>query len=185
MKQTTIIFLLLFASCTTVRKAEKTLDKKPLERAKYCATNYPIKESVVTNTVYKEGEPVLVKGETEYITVNCDSIIKATPTDKPKQTIVRIPVPVYVRVDTFSTNTTKTQEDSAKLAVLQGANDNLKEQLSDCTDKVDKITADRNRYRSIVIWGSLVLLVILLATLAIWYVKRKARILSVAKGLVG
>lgn len=175
------LLLLLFASCTTVRKAEKVLDKKPLERAKYCATNYPIKESVVTNTVYKEGEPVLVKGETEYITVDCDSVVKSAPSDKSKPTIVRIPVPVYVRVDTFSTNTTKTQEDSAKLAVLQGANDKHKEEICDLRDKNDKLTADRNHYRSIVIWGSLVLLVILLATIAIWYVKRKARILSVAK----
>lgn len=54
MKNYLIYFIIVFGvtSCTTERKAIKFLDKHPLVAADYCATKYPVKESVITEIKY-------------------------------------------------------------------------------------------------------------------------------------
>lgn len=170
MKQITILVLLtaLLGSCTSIRKAERKLDKKPLERARYCAMNYPVQESKTTNTEYLPGKPVLVPGEPIYVTVDCDSAYDAAYKDAAMQggtrkpLTIRVPVPVYKQVDTQAIETTVVKKDSAAIAVLQGANEQHKEEILDLRTKLDRKDKTIASQGKAMTWGLIIGLVLII-----------------------
>jgi hypothetical protein len=118
------------ASCNTTKRAVKTLKAHPIDAAKYCAVKFPPKEKTTIKTVYKPGKVTKVPGETVYVEYDCDSAIAAENLLYAKhisgrKATIRIPVPVYERVDTNSIVMDIERENVAMQAVLNYKIDSL------------------------------------------------------------
>jgi len=68
--------------------------------AHFCATKFPTKESTTVKYKFLPGKPVIKQGETVYVKYNCDSAVAAQRAKGRKDSIIRIPVPLYEKVDT-------------------------------------------------------------------------------------
>lgn len=127
-----LIAVAMHSSCSTSRriaKACKTLDAHPKEGAKYCGTKWPPIEKKTTTIKYKPGRPYPVPGETQYVTVDCDSVMKATksnPSKNSSSSKVRVPIPTYLQVDTAAITTDIERENVAKLAYKDAVIDSFK-----------------------------------------------------------
>lgn len=156
MKNLIILFaVVLLASCTTQRKAEKWMDKNQKEAAEYCAFRFPAQESIVVrdttlfDTVLIEAEGVLYSGGDSGLTV---------PTwrpfdDKDLPFKVKCP-PTKVITKTRYRDSIITKVDGALLASLrfqvgeQGRRaDNLQHELQLAKTDGAKWKAQRNKLR--------------------------------------
>lgn len=132
-----LILTFLFAGCVSVSKATRVLDRNASSAIKYAVkvfdnadsirdglpkfgTNdslaatyshlrYPCVDRKDSAIRYLPGKKILVSGEKEYVTIDCDSLFKATG----KRGRIEVPVPVYMRVDTQSILATHWQTDKA------------------------------------------------------------------------
>lgn len=127
------------SSCVTPKIACKTLDAHPVESAKYCAEKWPVKEKATIKTVYKPGKRVQVPGETVYVEVNCDSIVKAQSNSHQisKSTVVK--VPVYLQVDTSAIESNTIRENVAALAAKDNKYDSLSKSLTRKNDSLNAL----------------------------------------------
>lgn len=149
-----IMLFVSLQSCSTSRriaKACKTLDAHPKEGAKYCGDRYKPTEKVTTKIQYKPGKPYPVPGETQYVTVDCDSVNKvALKQGTPK--IVKVPVPTYLQVDTAAITTDIERENVAKLADMQNTIDDLKAAYHSEFDSLGKayikVSVDRDNEKA-------------------------------------
>ncbi|MBX2906152.1 MAG: hypothetical protein KF744_08950 [Taibaiella sp.] len=87
----------------------KKLNAVPLD---WSLKRWPLRERKTTNTVYTPGPVREVPGEKVYVTVDCDSAVKAAGANAK---MTRISVPVYMRVDTQKIVQETVQEDERKL----------------------------------------------------------------------
>lgn len=199
MKQTKLFlaFLLMSAiwsSCLTTKNASRKFAKLKAKcdsshkaevkaiPANFCHQWYPVTESKTTKVKYLPGKPVPVPGETQYISVNCDSAYEAAMKEaalhggKPTPATVKVRVPVYMQVDTAAIETTIVQKDSAELTGLRFANEHLKEiildkdtRITELEQKAKELTKDRDKWRNRVVWPWLIVGAELLVLL-IWFI---------------
>lgn len=87
------VILTWLTGCTTQRKAEKYYQKHPEKLAEKCADEFPVKDSIIVidsvhfDTLYLEGEPVILK---DSFFIKGDTIIKQITKECPKvQTITK------------------------------------------------------------------------------------------------
>lgn len=171
-----------FSSCHTVKRACKTLDAHPKERAEFCADRYKPVEKTVTKTKYLPGKKILTH-DTSFVTVDCDSVVKATvlkSEGSKKGTVnhrtpatVRVPVPTYLQVDTAAIESVIERESSAMQDVLNRRIDSLKsllikkdEILKAKDAKIDRVTTQRN-------WGcGLFALLFSIVIVILWMMKK-------------
>jgi len=196
MKQITLLLLLATAlsSCLTTKnvgskfaKLKSKCDSSHKAEVKaipanFCHQWYPVTESKTTKIKYLPGKPIPVPGETQYVTVNCDTAYEAAMKEaalhggKPAPATVKVRVPVYIQVDTADRETTIVKKDSAELKGLRFANEHLKEIILDKDTKIDKLeqkekelTKDRDKWRSRAVWPWVIIGAELLALL-IWLI---------------
>lgn len=168
-----LILLIILASCRSekhiadkaiqqMRKAEERYNaKSKVDTAgnNYCYTYHPVNAETKITTKYIKGKPYPVKGETKYLPFDCDSAIKIV---KGKDHIFRIPVPVYLQVDTNAIIREVTVNDTRKLdnkqAELDGCNKALKAQ-QDKTELANKRTDKYLRFSLFGLLGWLLLIV--------------------------
>lgn len=206
MKQLTNILLLLLitglSSCLTTKNAGRKFAKLKAKcdsahsagvkaiPANFCHQWYPVTASTSTKTKYLPGKPYAVPGETQYVSVNCDSAYEAAMKEaalhggKPKTVTVRVPVPVYKQTDTSLTETTITQKDSAEIVGCHLANEGLKEiildkdtKIAELEHKAAELTKDRDKWRSRVVWPWVIVGLELLALL-IWLIIYVLRVIG-------
>lgn len=164
MKNVIAILLILtsFTSCVNEKNYVKYHHKEEPTSAKYCADWYPIKETIRTITEYKQGEEVIIPGESEIVRINCDSVKK----QKVKNNTVYVKVPGPQRVDTFIKKEIITQENTAYKSSMQ---DSINAYANKNIVLQEKLT-ETKKFRNI-FGGSLA--VIIAGGIAIAYLKAK------------
>lgn len=111
-----LAFAISAAGCrTSFTKAAKTFDKNPEQAHGYCVTNFPVTPITKTTTKFLKGKRDTIKGETQYVTVDCDSAVKT------QTRYVKAPCPPAVsfvsQIDTFVIHDTTVVTDN--YAVVQ------------------------------------------------------------------
>lgn len=112
---------LLFASCYGPRKAQRQVLRAGTTYAdilaRYCGTAYPIQAFDSVRVEYRPGRVVT---DTSWLTVDCDSVLRAdlNPTKSGlNKSVVRVPCPPSThRIDTVYKERFRTEESTAKLA---------------------------------------------------------------------
>lgn len=127
-----LAFIFMAMGCNTPRRADRLIDKgariSPEALAGKCAERYPSHDSVHERVVYREGQTV-TKKETQYVTVNCDSVVshnsKNVPNSSKSGNNVKVPCPPCdsVRVDTVYTDRYIQEADRATKKLLDNANE--------------------------------------------------------------
>lgn len=159
-----LLLPILFASCVSEKNFKKFHEKYETKAATNCAAWYPSVASVVEKEKYIQGEDIFVPSETQYVTVNCDSVEKSK---KSKDKIVKIKVPGPTRVDTVVKERLVTKVDSALVSSLRGQLQVSQKKSSDTETKLAGVEKTRNR-----LWLSLGAL---LATIVGVFVVKNAR----------
>ena len=111
-----LLILILFASCSTQRNAEKFAAKNPKWEAERCAAKFPVKES--TDTLYQFDTTLQESYEREFAYLNylLDSLVtKGSDT----VTVDRIRELIKLREVPKTVTIVKTVESTAKLEVLR------------------------------------------------------------------
>jgi|ERR1035437_11999 hypothetical protein len=156
-----ILIILCFTSCVTESNFKKFHLKDEPKSAANCAAWYPVKEKLVVGPVtYKEGEPILLPSETQFVIIDCDSVAKSK--SKVKKVYVRIPAPI--RVDTIFKPTTYYVENTAYRVVLEDSIGKLQKDNGDKEKELTSVRSTRNK-----LWGTLIVLVVLGA--GTWWIK--------------
>ena len=155
-----ILLVLLFASCANENKFIRFHTKHDQKAAGHCATWYPVKETTNTITEYKPGETVYIPGETEMVTVDCDSVVQHELDEmarhhKPLKDD-RVSIKVKVRVDTFFSTREHVVESVATKIFLQDSLRFMHQQQNKLEDKF----VNARHYRNIFGLSLLALLVI-------------------------
>lgn len=143
-----LIIILIFTSCGTVKQFSKFHKKHPQQSADSCAKWYPIQtDSVKTIIKYKEGESVIIPGETQYVSINCDSIVAEEVNKKsniPSHAIY-IPVEGKLRVDTFYRTITNYVENAAYKVMLRDSILNEQKDNREINTKLNSVKKTRNK----------------------------------------
>lgn len=169
-------------SCVTPKKACKTLDAHPKERAEFCADRYKPVEKTVTKTKYLPGKKILTH-DTSFVTVDCDSVLEANRRKiVPIKSIVRVPVPTYLQVDTAAIESVIERENVAALAAKDSTIDFWKRHYTTDINKVqsknDLLTSayEKSHKSAIKGWSAFTILSLLLLgyTVARVWLKSKA-----------
>jgi hypothetical protein len=159
-----LVFLLLLTSCANPKKLHRMMDKLPEAAAKECAERYPIKETI--DTVKYEDTELLRAYEDEFrymsemidslLSANCDTVV----IDRIKEVIRKIPDKPQIKY------IIKTQENTAKLQVLQNDCDKKVAELTQISTKnatelqIIKGKNDKLQTRNIWLWLIIILLTI-------------------------
>lgn len=118
MKNSILILLLILTGCVTERRATRYMQTHGFFAASYCASAFPVKDTVV----FKPGrQPVIPAPDTILIpgdSIPCPVSIVPEKVKCPDGTIIKIPYPVPVH-DTMVI----TRENTAKAAALQSSLD--------------------------------------------------------------
>jgi len=128
----TTVCLVMLCSCNAERSAQRKITNVQLHHpdlmAAACAAFYPVADSAVINTVYKEGIPVYLKDTVKIHerSVSDDNNMLNEPSAK----ISHVPF-IKLRVDTVFIN-------NYKRVVDRAAEYSLKQQLQDATTKLAK-----------------------------------------------
>ena len=158
---TFILIAFLFTSCVTENNFKKFHAVNEPKSATNCAAWYPVKERIVVGPVtYKEGEPILIPSETQFVTVDCDSVVKA----KSKIKKVYVPIPGPKRVDTVFQTVTHYVENTAYKIVLEDSIAALQKANADKEKRLSEVKSTRNK-----LWGGLIVLAIIGA--GAWFIK--------------
>ncbi len=141
------------------RNAKKKCDKSkdPAIQAipaLLCHEWYPVKSDTTVLKEYVKGDPVEIPGEVRFVMYDCDSAAKAEANKKyapGTQKSIRIPVPVYQRVDTQKILQNIVSKDSAELHSKNIVIEDLQRKSLNATDaliskdkKIDSLRLQRN-----------------------------------------
>ena len=153
---------MLLASCANPKKLHKMMDKLPDAAAKECAQRFPIKETIDTVTIEDREIIEAYEEEFQYMTAMIDSLLNAKCDtlyiDKIKEKIRKIPCKPEIKY------IIKTQESTAKLAVLQAECDKKQSELvTNLTKSVTELQFIKGKNaklqkRNIWLWVIIVLL---------------------------
>lgn len=139
-----LVFLLLLVSCANPKKLHRMMDNLPEATAKECADRFPIKETIETVTIVDSALLRQYEIEFQYMAQMIDSLLiencDTMYIDRIKEVIKKIPCKPETKV------IIKTQENTAKLKVLQNECDKKQAELiainnkivSDCNALKDK-----------------------------------------------
>lgn len=132
--------MVILSSCATQKKAEKFYDKHPEKLAEKCATTYPVKDSII------KGDSVILF-DTLWETFT-DTLISEP------QVVTEIkPVPkivtkwVTIRDTIIRENTARVAVLGSQIAKLNEANRNLVESNADLSQKLVRISDERDTFK--------------------------------------
>jgi hypothetical protein len=180
-----ILFIVLWAACQfgcgssrKIEKAKKTFDNYEQAAAEYCATKFPVKESVrflpgdtITNTV--------TETKVELVDVDCPPSEKGT-TIKTEVKYKDRTITKFVH-DTVEITKENTAEIRSLNGKLQAANDNVQEQAKEA-EKWKKKAQSRGKENWS--WRGVALLALACFTRKLW-LPAGARLFGVLSKLVG
>jgi len=134
--QTLVLLAVFLLGCNSVRKAQNTFDRKPVEAARYCLQKFPPRADTFT-------EVQTIPGETEvrYVT---DTVLVPGKDGE----IIRIPCPPArhtVRVDTYYKTRTVWAEDTRKAVILTHQRDSVLKVCTDLSQRNSGLAKARNR----------------------------------------
>ena len=138
MKYLVIITLtILFAGCATQRKAEKFYKKNPVELAKKCATEFPVRDSLI------KGDTIINYDTLWGLEYRTDTLISEPKiiTETKTVTVPKL-VTKYVTV-----RDTIVRENTAKVAALNYANRELSELNAKTSQKLVQVSAERDTFK--------------------------------------
>lgn len=138
MKYLLIITLtILFAGCATQRKAEKFYKKHPVELAKKCATEFPVRDSLI------KGDTIINYDTLWGLEYRVDTLISEPQiiTETKTVTVPKL-VTKYVTV-----RDTIVRENTAKVAALNYANRELSELNAKTSQKLVQVSAERDTFK--------------------------------------
>jgi len=140
-----IFYFLLFLTvsvigCATQRKAEKFYDKHPEKLAEKCATEFPVKDSII------KGDSVFLF-DTLWETFT-DTLISEPQVVTEIKTVPKIVTKTVVVRDTIiRENTAKVAVLSSQIAKLNEANRVLSEKTHELSQERDTFKHERNKWR--------------------------------------
>ena len=138
MKYLLIITLtILFAGCATQRKAEKFYKKHPVELAKKCATEFPVRDSLI------KGDTIINYDTLWGLEYRVDTLISEPQVITETKTVT---VPKLV-TKYLTIRDTIVRENTAKVAVLNNSNRKLSEINADLSQKLVRISAERDTFK--------------------------------------
>lgn len=138
MKYLVIITLtILFAGCATQRKAEKFYKKHPVELAKKCATEFPVRDSLI------KGDTIINYDTLWGLEYRVDTLISEPQVITETKTVT---VPKLV-TKYLTIRDTIVRENTAKVAVLNNSNRKLSEINADLSQKLVRISAERDTFK--------------------------------------
>ena len=138
MKYLLIITLtILFAGCATQRKAEKFYKKHPVELAKKCATEFPVRDSLI------KGDTIINYDTLWGLEYRVDTLISEPQVITETKTVT---VPKLV-TKYLTIRDTIVRENTAKVAVLNNSNRKLAEINADLSQKLVRISAERDTFK--------------------------------------
>ena len=144
MKRIFFYFLLFLTvsviGCATQRKAEKFYDKHPEKLAEKCATEFPVKDSII------KGDSVILF-DTLWETFT-DTLISEPQVVTEIKTVPKIVTKTVVVRDTIiRENTAKVAVLSSQIAKLNEANRVLSEKTHELSQERDTFKHERNKWR--------------------------------------
>jgi hypothetical protein len=129
-----LVFLLLLVSCANPKKLHRMMDNLPEATAKECADRFPIKETVETVTIIDSALLRQYEIEFQYMAQMIDSLLiencDTMYIDRIKEVIKKIPCKPETKV------IIKTQENTAKIKVLQNECDKKQAELMAINNKI-------------------------------------------------
>ena len=145
MKYLVIITLtILFAGCATQRKAEKFYKKHPVELAKKCATEFPVRDSLI------KGDTIINYDTLWGLEYRTDTLISEPQiiTETKTVTVPKL-VTKYVTVrDTIvRENTAKVSVLNSRIAILSDSNRKLSDKNAEISQERDRYKAERNKWK--------------------------------------
>lgn len=161
--QTLVLLAVFLLGCNSVRKAQNTFDRKPVEAARYCLQKFPPRADTFT-------EVLTIPGETEvrYVT---DTV--AVPGKDGE--IIHVPCPPArhtVRIDTYRKIQLVHVEDTRKVVILTHQRDSVLKVCTDLSQRNGGLAKARNRNGYIAGAGWLLFLI----TCIIIYLANKHRL---------
>ena len=132
-----ITLTILFAGCATQRKAEKFYKKHPVELAKKCATEFPVRDSLI------KGDTIINYDTLWGLEYRTDTLISEPKiiTETKTVTVPKL-VTKYVTV-----RDTIVRENTAKVAALNYANRELSELNAKTSQKLVQVSAERDTFK--------------------------------------
>ncbi len=141
-----VILSILFAGCASQRKAEKFYKKHPVELAKKCATEFPVRDSLI------KGDTIINYDTLWGLEYRTDTLISEPQiiTETKTVTVPKL-VTKYVTVrDTIiRENTAKVSVLNSQIAKLQDVNLKQSEMIGSLTTQRDEYKTQRNKARLI------------------------------------
>lgn len=160
-----VILSILFAGCASQRKAEKFYKKHPVELAKKCATEFPVRDSLI------KGDTIINYDTLWGLEYRTDTLISEPQiiTETKTVTVPKL-VTKYVTVrDTIvRENTAKVSVLNSQIAKLFDLNRNLSEKNTELTQQRDEYKSQRNKAR-LINW---ILYVVIGLSIGIWIRKK-------------
>ena len=165
----TVAFLLLLilwsmSGCNTPNRARRAVTKwqalQPGVMAAHCSNVYPIREWETVREKITPGATVYVPGDT--VVVDCDSVIKHHTEKREKYSqvfrknihTVRVPCPPSsTRVDTFTRDVERVQENTAAIAAC-------KAEVTEWKDSATRYRNGRNNWRIVGLSTSLLIVAV-------------------------
>lgn len=132
-----ITLTILFAGCATQRKAEKFYKKHPVELAKKCATEFPVRDSLI------KGDTIINYDTLWGLEYRVDTLISEPQVITETKTVT---VPKLV-TKYLTIRDTIVRENTAKVAVLNNSNRKLSEINADLSQKLVRISAERDTFK--------------------------------------
>ena len=138
MKNLPIILLVLLCSCNAQKRFATIAAKHPNDAAHACAALFPVHDSVIVHT---DTVTTTTQGETQYVTVNCDSAVKYK--HDTTGVLVRLACPPAQLITKVVTKDSIVYvENTARIKALEG-------DATKANDKVDRLKKGRNTWRGI------------------------------------
>lgn len=135
-----LVLLVIFGSCATQRKAEKFYDKHPEKLAEKCATEFPVKDSII------KGDSVILF-DTLWETFT-DTLISEPQVVTEIKTVPKIVTKTVVVRDTIiRENTAKVSVLGSQIAKLNEANQALNTKTHELTGERDTFKHERNKWK--------------------------------------
>ena len=139
-----ITLTILFAGCATQRKAEKFYKKNPIELAKKCATEFPVRDSLI------KGDTIINYDTLWGLEYRTDTLISEPQiiTETKTVTVPKL-VTKYVTVrDTIvRENTAKVSVLNSRIAILSDSNRKLSDKNAEISQERDRYKAERNKWK--------------------------------------
>lgn len=161
--QTLVLLAVFLLGCNSVRKAQNTFDRKPVEAARYCLQKFPPRADTFTDVQTIPGETE-VRYETDTVEVPGKD-----------GEIIRIPCPPAkhtARVDTYRKIQLVHVEDTRKTTILTHQRDSVLKVCTDLSQRNTGLARARNRNGYIAGAGWLLFLI----TCIIIYLANKHRL---------